>query len=90
MYKESPISFILYCIERNGGFSLITHFQWKPLFEDKNLPGWRISFYFKKQACQAIYHKNGEIEWTGAQPPTADEESVKSMIHELMLFHVYE
>ncbi|RFU64367.1 YheE family protein [Bacillus sp. V59.32b] len=69
---------------------MITHFQWKPLFKDKNLPGWRISFYFKQQSFQGIYHKNGEIEWTGAQPPSEDEASVKSMIHELMLFHVYE
>jgi hypothetical protein len=69
---------------------MITHFQWKPLFEDKNLPGWRISFYFKKQAFQAVYHKNGEIEWTGIQPQTEDEANLKSMIHELMLFHVYE
>ncbi|WP_409304518.1 YheE family protein [Peribacillus sp. SCS-155] len=69
---------------------MITHFQWQPLYADKNLPGWRISFYYKKKLFQAIYHKNGNIEWIDFHPPKEDESELNSMIHELMLYHVYE
>ncbi|MFJ7364973.1 YheE family protein [Peribacillus frigoritolerans] len=67
---------------------MITHFQWEPLH--KNLPGWKISFYFNKQAVKALYHKDGSIEWTANPPSEADETKLKSMIHDLMIFHVYE
>lgn len=67
---------------------MITHFQWKPLHT--NLPGWKISFYFNKQAVQALYHKDGSIEWTAHAPAKSDEEMLKSRIHDLMVYHVYE
>ncbi|WP_203289660.1 YheE family protein [Metabacillus sp. cB07] len=69
---------------------MITHFQWKPLFKQANLPGWRVSFYFKGNRYDALYHKNGEIEWEKASPAAEDEEAIRSQIHELMLFHVYD
>jgi hypothetical protein len=69
---------------------LITHFHYKPLFENKEMPGWHISFYYQKHKYAGIYHQNGSIEWTGIQPPNDMEESLKSQIHELMLFHVYD
>ena len=67
---------------------MITHFQFKPLFQD--LPGWNISFYFNKQLYQAIYHKDGKIEWINSKPSETSEPNLKRSIHELMLFHVYE
>jgi hypothetical protein len=71
-------------------YEMITHFQWKPLFKQTNLPGWRVSFYFKGIHYDAVYHKNGEIEWGTSTPALADEEQIRSHIHELMLFHVYD
>jgi Family of unknown function (DUF5342) len=69
---------------------LITHFQYKPLFKQANLPGWRISFYFKGIHYDCIYQKNGQIEWGTMTPPSEYESDIHSQIHELMLFHVYE
>lgn len=69
---------------------MISHFQWKPLFENKQLPGWRISFFAKGQKYEGIYHKDGNIEWTQSTPPIDIKENITSQIHELMLFHVYE
>ena len=69
---------------------MITHFQWNPLFKDENLPGWNISFFFNKQYYQAIYHKDGSIEWKNLIPSEASQSDLIKSIHELMLFHVYE
>lgn len=69
---------------------LLTHFQWKPLYCDDSLPGWSISFYFKKHLYQAIYHSNGNIEFNGTQPAEEDKENLSAMIHELMIYHVYD
>ncbi|MDF0726881.1 YheE family protein [Cytobacillus sp. S13-E01] len=69
---------------------MLSHFQWKPLFENKQLPGWRFSFFFKGTAYFGIYHKDGHIEWTSQVPPTESEQQLNTQIHELMLFHVYE
>lgn len=69
---------------------LLTHFQFKPLFENKNIPGWNFSFYYKKQRFSGIYHQTGKIEWTTNTPEQDDIETLTSQIHELMLFHVYE
>lgn len=69
---------------------MITHFQYKPLFENRDMPGWHISFYHQKQKFTAIYHQNGSIEWTSIQPAEDIEENIKAQIHELMLFHVYD
>ncbi|PLS17563.1 hypothetical protein CVD28_11220 [Bacillus sp. M6-12] len=69
---------------------MLTHFQWKNLYSEKSLPGWAVSFYFKRQFYRANYHSDGNIEWAGSKPPANDEASVKASIHELMLFHVYD
>lgn len=70
---------------------MITHFTYEPLFENKQLPGWKISFYYQQQPHKAIYHKNGDIEWQTEHSFTEKtEDQLKKQIHELMLFHVYE
>lgn len=69
---------------------MITHFQYKPLFENKDMPGWHVSFYYKKLHYTGIYHSNGSIEWTSSTPPADSESAIKAQIHELMLFHVYD
>ncbi|THF80127.1 YheE family protein [Metabacillus sediminilitoris] len=69
---------------------MITHFQYKALFKKANLPGWRISFYFRGAHYDGIYHKNGQIEWGSVPPPSENETDIQSQIHELMLFHVYD
>ena len=67
---------------------MIQHFSFKPLFENTQLPGWTISFFYKRERYAAEYVKEGSIQWNGPIPP--DEENVKKMIHELMLFHIYD
>ncbi|WP_026560349.1 YheE family protein [Bacillus sp. J37] len=69
---------------------MITHFQYKPMFIQAHLPGWRISFYFRGAHYDGVYHKNGQIEWGSQKPPKEAETDLQSQIHELMLFHVYE
>lgn len=69
---------------------MITHFQFQPLYQNSQLPGWKFSFYFKKQQISGIYHQSGAIEWTSAQPDKMDEQQLEKHVHELMLFHVYE
>lgn len=67
---------------------MITHFQYKPLFE--HLPGWDISFFYKGKYYDAVYHKDGRIEWKKEKPDSGHLKDITSHIHELMLFHVYE
>jgi hypothetical protein len=69
---------------------MISHFQFKSIYEHQQLPGWTFSFYFQKQKFTGIYHPNGTIEWTSAAPQEENESSLIGQIHELMLFHVYE
>ncbi|WP_075981549.1 YheE family protein [Bacillus massilinigeriensis] len=69
---------------------MLTHFQFKPLFEHKQIPGWSFSFYYQKQKINGIYHQNGSIEWTSIKPAEEDEKKLIEQIHELMLFHVYD
>lgn len=69
---------------------MIMHFQYKPLFENTNIPGWNISFYFKKQRYTGVYHQTGDLEWTSNPPAEEDLKALTSQIHELMLYHVYE
>lgn len=69
---------------------MIMHFQYKPLYENKNIPGWNISFYFEKQRFTGVYQKTGKIEWTSKPPEPEVLNQLTSQIHELMLFHVYE
>lgn len=54
------------------------------------MPGWHFSFYFQKLKYAGIYHQNGEIEWTSSMPSEEIAEALKTQIHELMLFHVYD
>lgn len=65
---------------------MISHFQWKPLFNK----GWKISFCYKGTHYEGIYLQSGDIEWGKMYPPNHDEPALKSDIHELMLFHIYE
>lgn len=67
---------------------MIQHFSFKPMFENSQLPGWIVTFYYKQIKYSAQYKKNGEIEWLN--DPPSDKEKVEKMIHELMLFHVYD
>ena len=67
---------------------LLQHFSFKPLYENNQLPGWSITFFHKQQRYAGEYEPDGTIKWVGSTPP--DEEIVKKMIHELMLFHVYD
>jgi hypothetical protein len=69
---------------------LITHFQYKPLFENSEMPGWHLSFYFQKLKYTGIYYRNGEIEWTSSIPEQTSAAALKAQIHELMLYHVYD
>lgn len=55
-----------------------------------DIPGWHISFYYKKQKYNGIYHQDGKIEWTDHQPTAEDLQKLEKQIHELMLFHVYD
>lgn len=69
---------------------MISHFQFKSMYQNQQLPGWTFSFYFKKHKYSGIYHQNGDIEWTSSQPSLEEESKLKIQIHELMLFHVYD
>jgi hypothetical protein len=69
---------------------MISHFQFKSIYERQQLPGWTFSFFFQKQKITGIYHQNGTIEWTSTIPEKESEANLKEQIHELMLFHVYE
>jgi hypothetical protein len=72
-----------------GADLMLQHFSFKPMYENKQLPGWTFSFFYKQTRYSGEYLPNGTITWTSTTQPT-DEEAVKKMIHELMLFHVYE
>lgn len=67
---------------------MLQHFNFKSLYENKQLPGWTVSFFYKQARYTGEYEADGTIKWIGETP--VDEEAVKKMIHELMLFHVYD
>ena len=67
---------------------MLQHFSFKSLYANEQLPGWSVSFFYKHIRYSAEYEPDGTINWIGETPP--DEEAVKKMIHELMLFHVYD
>ncbi|KGR75749.1 YheE family protein [Ureibacillus sinduriensis] len=69
---------------------MIQHFHFKPLYKNDLLPGWAISFYYKQQLFRAEYKKDGQIAWLGDKPAEEHISSVEKMVHELMLFHVYD
>jgi len=68
---------------------MLQHFSFKPMFENKQLPGWTFSFFYKQARYSGEYLPDGTIKWTNGSHPS-EEETVKKMIHELMLFHVYD
>ena len=68
---------------------MIQHFSFKPLYENKQLPGWALTFFYKQTRYQAEYKKDGTIIFIGATPSHEQIDDVKKMIHELMLFHIY-
>lgn len=70
------------------GKMMITHFQYKPLYDNKDMPGWRFSFFHKKEKITGIYHPDGRIEWTSGT--AIAEENILKQIHEIMLFHEYD
>ncbi|PJK18126.1 hypothetical protein CQS04_04405 [Chryseomicrobium excrementi] len=67
---------------------MLQHFNYKSLYENKALPGWEVSFYYKHEKYRAVYEKDGTIQWLDGTPE--NEKQVKSFIHELMVFHVYD
>ena len=66
---------------------MIQHFSFKPLYNEA-LPGWAVTFFYERTRYRAEYDKDGAIRWLDGTPK--NEDNVKKMIHELMLFHVYE
>lgn len=67
---------------------MITHFRFKPMFENTQIPGWIVSFYYNQKSYKAEYSKDGNIEWIGEIPGEIEE--VEKKVHELMLYHVYD
>lgn len=69
---------------------MLTHFQFKPLYKNTDIPGWEFSFFFKKLKRTGRYLQDGKIEW-GLNAPDGDERTgLEQQVHELMLFHVYD
>jgi hypothetical protein len=73
-----------------GGTVMLTHFQYKSLYKNTDIPGWHISFFYKNQKYNGIYHQDGKIEWTDVTPSSGEIPQLEKQIHELMLFHVYD
>ena len=69
---------------------MIQHFSFKPLYENTQLPGWSLTFFYKQKRYQAEYKKDGTITFIGDAPLQEQLADVEKMIHELMLFHVYD
>ena len=69
---------------------MIQHFSYKSLYENSQIPGWSISFFYQNQRYQAEYYKDGSIQYISDVPTEAQQTIIEKMIHELMLFHVYE
>ena len=69
---------------------MIQHFSYKPLYKNSQLPGWALSFFYQQTRYHAEYKKDGGITYIGQQPPADQLPLIEKMIHELMLFHVYD
>ena len=69
---------------------MIQHFSFKPLYENTQLPGWALTFFYKQKRYQAEYKKDGTITFISDAPSQEQLADVEKMIHELMLFHVYD
>ena len=69
---------------------MISHFEWKSLYETEKIPGWSFSFYYEKKRYKGVYHKDGSITWITNIPKDDAKKELESRIHELMLYHVYD
>ena len=69
---------------------MISHFEWKSLYETEKIPGWQFSFYFEKKRFMGVYHKDGSITWMGDFLTEQAKKELEPRIHELMLYHVYD
>ena len=69
---------------------MIQHFSFKPLYENTQLPGWALTFFYKQKRYKAEYKKDGTITFISDAPLQEQLADVEKMIHELMLFHVYD
>ena len=69
---------------------MIQHFKFRSLYENSQLPGWAISFFYKQQRYNAEYLKDGTVKYIGAAPANEDLQKINKAIHELMFFHVYD
>lgn len=83
------MDYFLVRLTREGSF-MIQHFSYKPLFENSQIPGWSIRFFYNNERFVADYYKDGSIQFIGNAPAAEQLATVEKMIHELMLFHVYE
>ena len=81
--------YFLVRLKREGKF-MIQHFSYKSLYNNSQIPGWSVSFFYQNQRYAAEYYKDGRIQFIGAAPDEENRTNVEKMIHELMLFHVYE
>ena len=68
---------------------MISHFQWKPLFKKKGFPAGKYRFIIKGFIMKEFIINRGNRVGQHLSPHD-DEPSLKSEIHELMLFHIYE
>jgi len=69
---------------------MISHFQWKPLYNSSKIPGWSFSFFYQGTKYNGTYNKDGSIDWHGSHPKLKVIDDITKQIHELMLFHVYD
>lgn len=69
---------------------MLLHFQYKPLYQGEQLPGWSFSFYYKKRRMSGNYLPDGTIEWLSNKPTETERQPLEQQIHSLMLYHVYD
>ena len=51
---------------------MLQHFSYKPMFENKQLPGWTFAFFYKNSRYTGEYLQDGAIKWTGETPPNEE------------------
>ena len=69
---------------------MISHFEWKSLYETDKIPGWKFSFYYDRKRYTGIYHRDGSINWVTLTPIEQTRKELESKVHGLMLYHVYD
>ena len=47
-----------------GAELMLQHFSFKPMYENKQLPGWTFSFFYKQVRYSGEYLPDGSITWT--------------------------